>query len=325
MKVTTETSVKTLGDCAYKAIEKFFLKTIKWEKAVKKDEDPEALHQMRIGMRRLRTAVSRFSVAVSLPKSANDKSIGKIAKTLGNLRDLDVLKADLETNYQSQLLEKEQISLNTAFSTLCKQREIALDDVLKTLKSNAYKSFKSSIEEWLEKPNYKPLAFLPIQQVSADLLLPEISYLLLHPAWLVGTQIVNDQITISNDLTSQKLEEYLNNEGENLHDLRKQAKRVRYQMDLFTQLYGEDFSAHIMEVKSIQEILGNLQDSIVLYEWLANIFKSETQAKFKGLTNLLAENRWQIWQQWQPIQKKYLKTETKQRFHLIILNPHVED
>ncbi|MHC5831555.1 MAG: CHAD domain-containing protein, partial [Nostoc sp.] len=47
MKLATQTTVKTLGDYAYQAIEKHFKKTLKWEKSVKKDEDPEALHQMR--------------------------------------------------------------------------------------------------------------------------------------------------------------------------------------------------------------------------------------------------------------------------------------
>jgi CHAD domain-containing protein len=33
---------------------------LKWEKPIKKDEDPEALHQMRLGMRRLPTAIINF-------------------------------------------------------------------------------------------------------------------------------------------------------------------------------------------------------------------------------------------------------------------------
>jgi CHAD domain-containing protein len=68
MKLVTKTTVKTTGNCAYQAIKKHFEKTIKWEKSVKKDEDPEALHQMRVGMLRLRTAVQRFDMFLSLPK-----------------------------------------------------------------------------------------------------------------------------------------------------------------------------------------------------------------------------------------------------------------
>ena len=115
MKIPSETSIKTLGETAHQAIENHFTKTIKWEKAVKKDEDPEPLHQMRVGMRRLRTAVSRFERYLFLPKLVSDKNIGKLARILGGLRDLDVLAEILEKNYKPHLLEKEQKSLETAF------------------------------------------------------------------------------------------------------------------------------------------------------------------------------------------------------------------
>ncbi|MFN9402882.1 MAG: CHAD domain-containing protein, partial [Dolichospermum sp.] len=100
MKNSTETSIKTLAETAHQAIEKHFEKTIKWEEAVKKDEDTEAVHQMRVGMRRLRTAVSRFEKYLILPKLISDKNIGKFARILGGLRDLDVLKEILQKNYQ---------------------------------------------------------------------------------------------------------------------------------------------------------------------------------------------------------------------------------
>jgi CHAD domain-containing protein len=321
MKVVTKATVKTLGDYAYQAIEKHAKKTWKWEKLVKKDEDPEPLHQMRVGMRRLRTDLSRFGLALDLSKPVSEKNIAKIARTLGNLRDLDVLKEALENNYKPHLRRKEQESLETAFAALAKQREIELANVQKTLKDEHYKSVKQGFQDWLEKPSYQPLASLSIQQVLPDLLLPEISSFLLHPGWLIGTQIVNSEVVIPTDWTPEDLEKQLATQGETLHSLRKKAKGVRYQMELFIELYGESFAAHIAEIKNIQEILGAMQDSMVLAEWLADIFKSETRSQLGGLTTLLAENRFQLWQQWQPIQERYLKAETRHSFHLTILHP----
>ncbi|MBD2295375.1 CHAD domain-containing protein [Anabaena sphaerica FACHB-251] len=321
MNLDTKTTIKTLGDCAYQAIEKHFHKTLKWEKSVKKDEDPEGLHQMRVGMRRLRTAVSRFQLSLNLPKSASDKNIGKIAGILGNLRDLDVLKEILENNYKPHLLQQEQAYLEIAFSALAKQREAAFSHVQKTLKDENYKSFKKDLQQWVEKPIYQPLASLPIQQVLPDLLLPEVSKFLLHPGWMIGTKVVNSEVIVQSNWTPEQLEQHLKTQGETLHDLRKQAKRVRYQMELFTDLYGESFAAHISQVKHIQETLGNLQDSMVLNEWLENIFKSEINKQISGIITLLAANRYQLWQQWRPIQEKYLKAETKHQFHLTVLQP----
>ncbi|MBE9004177.1 CHAD domain-containing protein [Fortiea sp. LEGE XX443] len=321
MKLATKPTIKTLGEYAYQAIQKHFNKTLKYAKTVRKDEDPEALHQMRVGMRRLRTAVSRFDLALNLPKPASDKNIGKIARSLGSLRDLDVLKESLETLYQSKLPNKEQESLHKAFNALAKQREVALSDVLKTLKNEPYKSLKQTLEDWLEKPSYQPLASLPIQQVLPDLLLPEVSIFFLHPGWLVGTQFTDSEVKIRTDWKPEKIEQHLTNKGDTIHDLRKQSKRVRYQMELFADLYTESYATYIAEVKSIQDILGSIQDSVVMGEWLMDIFKSEFNTHLPTFANLLAENRYQLWQQWQPWQERYLTVENRHNFRLAILHP----
>jgi CHAD domain-containing protein len=321
MKLATQPTVKTLGEYAYQAIQKHCKKTFKWEKSVKKDEDPEALHQMRVGMRRLRTAVNRFGLAVDMSKPISDKNIGKIARRLGSLRDLDVLKESLENNYKPNLPQKEQESLKTAFTALAKQREDVLLSVQKTLKDEPYKSLKDSLDKWLEKPSYQSLADVNIGQVLPDLLLPEVSNFLLHPGWLIGTELVESEVKVQKNWEPEKIEQKLISEGEILHSLRKEAKRIRYQMELFTELYGESYGAYITEVKNIQEILGTIQDSVILAEWLEDIFKSEISTELPTLASLLTENRYQAWQQWQPLQERYLKTETRHSFHLTILHP----
>jgi len=180
---------------------------------------------------------------------------------------------------------------------------------------------KEGLEKWLDKPNYHPLASVTIQQVLPDLLLPEVSNFLLHPGWLIGTEFLESEVRIKKNWEREKIEQQLTTEGEVLHSLRKEAKRIRYQMELFTELYGESYAAYITEVKNMQEILGTMQDSVVLGEWLGDIFKSEIQTQLPTLVNLLTENRYQSWQQWQPLQERYLKTETRHSFHLTILHP----
>ncbi|MFM5898012.1 MAG: CHAD domain-containing protein [Dolichospermum sp.] len=325
MKTSTETSIKTLAETAHQAIEKHFVKTIKWEKAVKNNEDTEAVHQMRVGMRRLRTAVSRFQKYLILPKSISDKNIGKFARILGSLRDLDVLEEILQKDYQPHLVAKEQEFIKTALTELDKQREIAFSHVQKIFKNENYKSFKNECESWLKNPSYQEFSSIPIYYILPDLLSPEVSQFCLHPGWLIGTKIINSEIVIQTKWTPIQLEEHLKTEGETLHSLRKQAKRLRYQMELFTELYGESFAAHIHDVKNIQEILGMIQDNMVLHEWLENIFKSELDRELPGLTTLLAANRHQLWQEWQPLQKRYLQADTRYNLHLVVLQPILTD
>ncbi|MEM8779312.1 MAG: CHAD domain-containing protein, partial [Cyanobacteria bacterium P01_G01_bin.49] len=82
----------TFGDWGYLAIAKHSSKFIKHESGVLEDKDPEELHQMRVGMRRLRSAIHGFDAALELPKNAQEKKVKKIAQVLGKLRDLDVLQ-----------------------------------------------------------------------------------------------------------------------------------------------------------------------------------------------------------------------------------------
>ncbi len=323
MTLATKREVKTLSNYTHGAIEKHFNKTWKWEKAVKNDKDAEALHQMRVGMRRLRTTVTRFDSIVNFPKSANDKNIGKIARCLGSLRDLDVLKETLEATYKPQLPKKERAILDDVIETLDKQRADAAADVKELFKSERYKSLKTGLKEWLEEPSYQPLANLTIQQALPDLLLPEVSRFLLHPGWLVGTQVEENKV-VSTDFDAKKIEKQILTKGENLHDLRKQAKRLRYQMELFTDFYGEGYGSYLEQVKNIQEVLGSMQDSVVLDEWLQDMLESKISNQLPTLANLLKKNRYDLWQQWQSLQQRYLKLETRQEFHLIILHANVK-
>ncbi|MCJ8281010.1 MAG: CHAD domain-containing protein [Rivularia sp. ALOHA_DT_140] len=324
MTLATKPTVKTLADSTYSAIEKHFNKTWKWEKAVKNDKDAEALHQMRVGMRRLRTTVTRFNSIVNLPKSASDKNIAKIARCLGSLRNLDVLKETLNNTYQPQLPKKERVVLDKVINTLEKQRMDAAADVKTIFKSERYKSLKTGLKEWLEKPSYQPLANLTIQQALPDLLLPEVTKFLLHPGWLVGTKVEKNKVVIAADLDEKKVDKQLLASSENLHDLRKQAKRLRYQMELFANYYGDGYANYLAQVKDTQEVLGSMQDSVVLDEWLEGVLESKINKVLPTLVTLIAKNRYEQWLQWQSLQQRFLKLETRHEFHLIVLHPDVK-
>ncbi|MEM6753093.1 MAG: CHAD domain-containing protein [Cyanobacteria bacterium P01_C01_bin.38] len=320
MTLATKHTVKTLRHYVYSAIEKHFKKTWKWEKSVKNDKDAEALHQMRVGMRRLRTTVTSLNSVINFPKSVNEKNIKKVAGCLGSLRDLDVLKETLETTYKPHLPKKERLILDDVVNTLEKQRGDAAGDVKALFKTERYKSLKTGLQEWLEKPSYQPLANLTIKQALPDLLLPEVSSFLLHPGWLIGTKAEENKI-VSTDFDEKKVDKQLLTEAENLHDLRKQAKRLRYQMELFTNMYGEGYANYLAQVKNVQEVLGSMQDSAVLDEWLQDVLKSKISKELPSLASLLTKNRYDLWQQWQSLQQRFLKLETRREFHLIILHP----
>ncbi len=320
-----KTPVKTLGDAASDAIEKYFLKTVAHEDEVLKDKDAEELHQMRVGMRRLRSAVTSFALVLDLPKAASERKIGKVGRILGTLRDLDVMLESLQNRYYPNLPVEEQEVLDQALLHLLKQRHRALKRVRAVLEHKSYQSLKQSIEVWLEKPEFRAIEHLPIGEVLPDLLLPQISEFFLHPAWLLGTEYEDGQVKVCDDLNAEAVEEKLAAEGTILHDLRKQAKRVRYLMNLFGDFYGETYKAYVEDVKAVQECLGDIQDCEVLGEFLTDFVGSDLQKELPILAGILAENRYAAWQKWQVLQNKYLNSETRQGLRSALIHPVVAD
>jgi CHAD domain-containing protein len=321
MKESEIPKAETLGEWAYRAIEKHFEKTLKYEADVLKDRDPEALHQMRVGMRRLRSAVTGFAPALDLPKAAGESKIAKIARQLGALRDLDVMLEALESRYKPSLPREEQDGLDTALERLAKQRREAFAQVRETLHAPPYKKLKLALKEWLKKPAYQEIAQLKIQEVLPDLLLPQVSRLFLEPGWLVGVKVFEAEIPLSEELKLKAVEEILASSGRLVHNLRKQVKRVRYQMSLFSGLYGASYSAGVEEMKEIQEVLGEIQDSLVLGEVLGDVLDEEIDSALPALAQQLAQTRSEAWQKWQPLQQRYLSRETRLALRCEFLQP----
>lgn len=321
MQAQKSSKVKTLGEAAAGAIEKYFQKTLAHEAEVLQDRDPEELHQMRVGMRRLRSAVTGFAPILNLPKEVEEKKIGKFARILGTLRDLDVMLESLQNRYQPVVPGEEQEFLDRALMELVKQRRRAFKVVRGTLESKNYQTLKRDLQGWLEKPSFQEIAQLPLDEVLPDLLLPQISELFLHPAWLIGVEFQAGESSVLKDMTSEALEEELAKRGETLHDLRKQAKRVRYLMNLFTDFYGPAYEAYVEDMKAIQEHLGDIQDSMVLAEFLADHFEFKIKDRLPKLAEKLAQTRYEAWQKWQTLQCRYLSAKIRQNFRSELIRP----
>lgn len=325
MTEISKQEAKTLSDWAYIAVKKHFNKILKHEDEVIKDRHPEELHQMRVGMRRLRSAIAGFSSALVLPKSASEKKVGQVARVLGELRDLDVLEDAFKTQYKPFLPKSEQQALATAIKVLSKQREKSFQKVKDILNDNLYLNLKEDFQKWLDHPKYKALGDSPIQTVLPDLLLPQVSRFLLHPAWLIGSFIEDHQLKLHHIESHQEVEKLLHLQGDTLHSLRKEAKRTRYNMELFTQFYTELYQVYLEDVKTIQAILGDIQDCFVLAEFLSDVFEDNINQKIPTLLNNLQEKRYQKWNEWRALQHKYLKRDLRKDFHLVILNPDLAE
>ncbi len=305
---------QTFGDWAVVAIHRHYRKMLKHEPAVLKDTDPEELHQMRVGMRRLRSAIAGFDQALKLPKAASAKKVGAFSQQLGELRDIDVQQETLIQCYYPHRPPTEQAVLQDVLKILAKKREKSFKNVHRALTSPQYFALKEALADWLNNPQFQAIAVYPLEAVLPDILLPQLSLFFLHPGWLVAAEITESGCYQPQNLDPEQIESLLQQENHPLHELRKMAKRTRYQMDLFTDFYGEDYQNLLSQVKKVQEILGDIQDSVVLREFLDQGLKNQVNLLLPTLTEALRHDRLQKWSEWQPLQTLFLNSE--QRSHL---------
>ncbi|PZV17396.1 MAG: metal-binding protein [Pseudanabaena sp.] len=314
----------SLGDYAHQVIHQNFQKVIDQEKSVFKDQDIEPLHQMRVGMRRLRTAIQVFGNAISLPKEVNNSSIGKIARSLGETRDLDVLQQTLIERYQPLLTKAEESKFVRVIKHLQQKRDRSFLKLKKMLNGDRYQTLKQAIQDWLIQPNYTMMANLAVLEVLPDLLLPLICRLFLHSGWLVGTTIQSGKVSLISIEDGAELNQQLRKFGSNLHDLRKHIKGVRYQTEFFSDFYEDAYAQRMEEFITMQEMLGQLQDHVVLSDFLESALKEDLGKSLPTIAQIMREESIAFWQSWQPLQEKYLSPEFRKSLRSILTTPLVQ-
>lgn len=294
-----------VGPYAYSIINQQYRHMVDQEGGVREDRDPEYLHQMRVGSRRLRTALQVFDQVVKLPKAARIGPIREISQTLGRLRDLDVQITDLEQDYGQRIAHRAQLkALEKLLSLLRKQRRQVFAEVETMLSQPLYTRLQQAYEDWLRSPQFRPMAQLPLSLVLPDLLNPLIAKLLLHPGWLVTGEAVSP------------------GHRQTLHDLRKICKSVRYQAEFFSNFYGPDFRAWVKELKTWQDNLGKVQDTYVLTGLLAD--QSNAATTLSQLHAVMAEKRQGALTDWEGTRLRYLSPGFRQALYQQVLHPQFD-
>jgi CHAD domain-containing protein len=312
------TRTNTLAALATETIGNYLAKATYYQPAVLKDRDPEDLHQMRVGMRRLRTAMQVFGPVLILPKSAREPDVAAIGRQLSRLRDLDVIAELLQQQYLPDLPGGEGQALQPGFKYLRQQRKRAFKQVKATLKGDRYQRLTTRLTQWTEAPNCGELGPLPAAMVLPDLTVPLLSRLWLHSGWLIATEIKRDKPQPVANLDAELIDIYV--DQPQLHGLRKQVKRVRYQLQLVADQYGDRLNTDLANFQALQDILGNLQDSLVLAAFLNNAIP-DWEAQLPTLKARLSQSRYQAWGQWQALQKRYLNPQYRDALRQILMVP----
>lgn len=333
-------SENLLGGYAYQIIRQQSKQVFKLRSPVLADTDPEAVHEMRIGTRRLRSALSLFGNVITIQNTDSKKSsssqladaaasgipsrltkaVSKLTKTLGKVRDLDVMQQWLEKTLAapnsdkaaatSQLEKAEKKTVKALLKKLKKRRKQKFSSLKKVLSNKSYKKLTHQFNQWLEQPTFLPAAQEPAARAAAVRIVGPITELLQHPGWQVGTSTRSNQTSPIEGLNLSDLNSLLARSGHQLHDLRKQIKGIRYQMEFFRGLFDLTYAAQVREFRAIQSLLGQLQDQTVISQFFTDEIGADWPQQLPTIEAAFQASRLDLWQQWQSYQRKYLKLQS---------------
>ncbi len=290
----------TVADFAGQIIEKFVHKVGHHKALVLQDTEPEPLHKMRVGLRRLRTVVQVLEPLIILPDTFTSKAIGRLANVLGAVRDLDVMGEFLREIEQG-LPDREQHILNKVANSLTRRRHQSFDRLERHLAKD-YRVLVMAGQKWVCQPQYRypAVATQPMADVLPDLLLPIISSFFLHGGWWITATDFSDNQAI-------------------LHDLRKCTKRVRYQIECFSPCLNAEFTQLLLPLEASQECLGQMQDVAVLSDFIRQEVGENLAKKLPVLFDRLHQKTEQAWQDWQPIRVQLCDRDWRQSLRKAVL------
>ncbi len=221
--------------------------------------DIEYIHRMRVASRRLRSSFAIFRD--SFPKQDYKlfaKDIQAVTKALGAARDLDVqleLLQQLHPKFSDPRLAP---GVNRLQLRLKQQRQEAQSRVIKAMKTleddETLRRIARWAAPWLEKVEsvylYSPALFeLAFSSIKARL-----------------QEVMNFDEPVRVEANVAEL-----------HAMRISAKHLRYTMETFESLYGDELKPFINQAKKLQDLLGSIHDADVWTEMIPNFIKEEEQ------------------------------------------------
>lgn len=214
------------------------------QRGVVERSDPEFVHQMRVALRRLRSALSLFSAAVPRASWAPwAEELRWLASELGAARDWDVLEEELLPPLLTQMRARKPLAYlpKRVRSERLKARRRARAAVL----SPRYGTLVLTIGQWLDARAWNQLASAEQTALLDSAILPLARALL------------------------ERRHHQLRQRGRHLarlpddkrHRVRVTAKKLRYAAEFFATLYPRKKArAYLAALVAVQDVLGALND-----------------------------------------------------------------
>ena len=231
------------------------------EPGVRLGEDPEAVHQARVGVRRLRSTLRTFKPLLDQDWVGRLRDELKwLANLLGDVRDAEALHARLSRRVAG-LPEGDAAAGGRLLHDLVGQRDAARERLLYGMEQRRYTALLDDLVAAVHAP-----AVLP----EAAGLAAEASPPLVAKAWRRLRKAVKRAGETPSD--------------EALHQIRIRAKRARYAAEAVKPVVGRPARAFAKAASNLQDELGEQHDAVVAAAWLR-----EKASSSRGAVAIAAE------------------------------------
>jgi CHAD domain-containing protein len=286
-----------IGEAGRKVLLFHFADMLSHEEGTRQGEDSEELHVMRVATRRMRAAIDIFQDAFTEKTIKTQlKGLRTAGRALGRVRDMDVF-IEKAVIYQQSLSEELRSGLEALLTTWRQERDLYRSQMLGYLDSPHYQEFKDNFYLFLQTPE---------TETSLDIGIPNRPFLVRDFA----------PVLIYNRLASvRSFETILANASlDQLHALRIEFKKLRYAVEFFREVLGEQAKDVINALKTVQDHLGDLNDARVATQRIS-LFMEDWETRQAQLP--LAQR-----QSPEPI-LAFLAAKHAERYHLMVTFPEI--
>ncbi|MBL4901460.1 MAG: CHAD domain-containing protein [Desulfocapsa sp.] len=234
------------------------------EEGIIDDLDSEFLHDLRVAVRRTRSALSLLKGVLTADVTDRFKEdfryIGQITNPV---RDLDIYLLN-EKKYQESVPQRLQQGLTYFFETLADRRKEEQRELITSLRSMRYQQILTDWSQLLDQEDMLPAGkkgAIPIGTLAGKII---------HKRF---RRILNDGAKI-----------HQRSPDSELHKLRLQCKKLRYCLEFFATLYEpQHMKQFIKQLKILQNNLGDFNDLSVQQEILADYLSKTKPGSRKSL------------------------------------------
>lgn len=290
-------------DLVRHAVARSVVQLLRHDPGARLGTDPEAVHQLRVAARRLRSDLRTFAPLLEGEQiDALRDELSWLGRQVGEARDADVLGARL-TELCRTLPEADQAGGARLLLRHGEQSEAGHEVMLACLRDRRYLRLVDALVKLAANPPMRSAAANPSPdgEKPPAAMPDDVAARLVRRPWRRLTRAVAE---LGPDPADRQL-----------HDIRILAKRCRYAAEAVVPVVGRPAKRFGKRMADVQTLLGDHQDTAVAEDWLRAAAQADPEARLAAGQLIAAERarRAELRARWPQVWRKASKTKKKKK------------